>query len=231
MIFIDDMLPSTAMKLFNESIVYVTSLLLLGSLSAQAQQPAQSRIYNFECSQGKQFRATFTGDRAIIELDNRSLTMQQVRSGSGIRYQAGKYTLSSKGNQAELTFNNQPLYQGCTGTMISSTFETVSGTVTYRERIALPPNAIVRVTLEAVGTPTEVIAEQTIATQGRQVPIPFSLNYDTSNIREQTSYIVRAQILVDNQLRFIGDADYATSPKEKPAKVEVIVRSVNPNPR
>lgn len=219
------------MKIPKQSIILVTALLLSVALSTQAQQTAQSRIYNFECSEGKKFRATFTGDRAVIELDGRSLTMQQVRSASGIRYQAGKYVFSGKGNQAELTLNHQPLYQNCTGTMISSSSENVSGTVTYRERVALPPNAIVRVTLESVGTPTELIAEQTIETQGQQVPIPFSLNYDGSNIREEASYVIRAQILVDNQLRFSGDADYPTSPGEKLEKVAVIVRSINPSPR
>lgn len=134
-------------------------------------------------------------------------------------------------DQAIVELQHRSLTQNCTRTMVSPTSETVSGTVTYRERIALPPDAIVRVTLESVSSPTEVIAEQTIKTQGRQVPIPFSLNYDAESIHEEDSYLIRAQILVDNQLRFAGDADYPTSPSEKLERVVVIVRSIHPNPR
>jgi putative lipoprotein len=212
------------MKISNQSIVLATILLFTTAISAQA-QPARS--YNFQCAQGKQFRATFAGDRAIVKVGQRSLTLQQVRTASGIRYQSGQYTLSSKGNQAELTRNNKPFYQNCT--VMSTASETVSGTVTYRERIALPPDSVVRVTLESVGSPMEVLAERTIETQGQQVPIPFSLTYDASSLREDTSYVIRAQILVDKQLRFAGDADYST--EQKPAKVEVLVRSISPSPR
>ncbi|MCU0550623.1 MAG: YbaY family lipoprotein [Leptolyngbya sp. Prado105] len=213
------------MKISSQSIVLTTILFLTTAISAKAQQ---ARIYDFQCAQGRQFRATFLGDRAIVQL-NQSLILQQVRTASGIRYQAGEYIFSSKGNHAELTHNNQPLYQNCTGTMISPASETISGTVSYRERIALPPDTIVRVTLESVGAPMEVLAEQTIETQGRQVPIPFSLTYDAANLQEEASYVIRAQILVDQQLRFSGEATYPTV--QKPAKVEVIVRSITPPDR
>lgn len=219
------------MKILNQGIGFATFLFLTTAIAAQAQQPSQARIYEFQCKEGKQFRATFVGDRAIVTFENQSLNLRQVRTGSGIRYQAGKYTFSGKGDQAELTRNNRPFYQACIGTMISSISTTVSGSVTYRERIALPPNAIVRIILESVGAPIEVLAEQTIETQGKQVPIPFSLTYDTSSVREDTSYVIRAQILVDQQLRFAGDVAYPTTPHQKPAKVEVIVRSVTPTPR
>lgn len=219
------------MIFFNQGIVAATFLLLTTAIAAQAQPPLHSRIYEFQCKEGKQFRATFIGDRAIVTLENQSLNLRQVRTASGIRYQAGRYTFSGKGNQAELTRNHRPFYQACIGTMISPSSTTVSGNVTYRERVALPPDAIVRIILESVGAPIEVLAEQTIETQGKQVPIPFSLTYDTSSVREDTSYVIRAQILVDQQLRFAGDVAYPTTPHQKPAKVEVIVRSVTPTPR
>lgn len=219
------------MKFFNQGIGLATFLFLTTAIAAQAQQPAQARIYEFQCREGKQFRARFIGNRAIVTFENQSLNLRQVRTGSGIRYQAGKYTFSGKGDQAELTHNNRPFYQACTGTMISPASTTVSGNVTYRERIALPPDAIVQVTLESVDAPIEVLAEQTIETKGKQVPIPFSLNYNTSSIREDISYVIRARILVDQQLRFAGDVAYPTTPHQKPEKVEVIVRSVTPTPR
>ncbi|MER3478724.1 MAG: hypothetical protein C4287_22500, partial [Leptolyngbya sp. ERB_1_2] len=89
------------MKIIIRNTVFVTLLFLSATLSAQAQQSqrSQPRSFNFQCSQGKQFRATFFNDRALVRFDNRRLIfMRQVPSGSGIRYQSGQYTLSSKGN-------------------------------------------------------------------------------------------------------------------------------------
>ena len=70
---------------------------------------------------------------------------------------------------------------GCGATAAASAAEpqaVLTGTVTYRERIALPPNARVEVRLEDVSqadAPADEIASQTIAANGKQVPIPFEL--------------------------------------------------------
>lgn len=73
----------------------------------------------------------------------------------------------------------------------------LSGSVTYRQRIALPPEAVVEVQLQDVSradAPAAVVAQQTIPTEGRQVPIPFSLSYDPSAIQAGRRYVVRAQM-------------------------------------
>jgi uncharacterized lipoprotein YbaY len=72
----------------------------------------------------------------------------------------------------------------------------VSGSVTYRERSALPPGAVVRVTLadvSLVGVPERVIAEQEIRPT-TQVPIPFTLVFDPKQIDRERRYGVRATI-------------------------------------
>ncbi len=74
---------------------------------------------------------------------------------------------------------------------------TLSGTVTYLPRIALPPDAVVHVRLEDVSladAPATTLAEQTIPTQGRQVPIPFTLEYDPGRLEPGHRYAVRAEI-------------------------------------
>jgi putative lipoprotein len=56
----------------------------------------------------------------------------------------------------------------------------VSGTVFYRERIALPPGAALTVQLADVSkadAPIDVIATET-RILSTQVPVPFSLSYD-----------------------------------------------------
>ena len=58
----------------------------------------------------------------------------------------------------------------------------VTGTVTYRERIALSPQAVVEVKLEDVSradAAAVTIGEQTITNPG-QVPIDFEIEYDPS---------------------------------------------------
>jgi putative lipoprotein len=73
----------------------------------------------------------------------------------------------------------------------------LAGTVTYRERMALPPDATIEVRLEDVSradAPATVLAEQRIAAEGRQVPLPFELRYPANRIEANRSYGVRAQI-------------------------------------
>ncbi len=84
------------------------------------------------------------------------------------------------------------------------TFETsgnasasLSGTVAYRERIALPPNAMLKVSLldaSRADAPSGTVAETLIPTNGRQVPIPFTLAYDPARIDARARYVVRATI-------------------------------------
>lgn len=74
---------------------------------------------------------------------------------------------------------------------------TLTGTATYRERIALPPDARLTVRISDVSrmdAPAPVIAETEIATEGRQVPIPFSLIYDRTRIDARGRYSVSARI-------------------------------------
>ena len=83
----------------------------------------------------------------------------------------------------------------------------LSGVVTYRERIALPPDS--RVTVTLVGTDQSssealIIAEEIVEPTG-QVPIPFVLKYDTGAIRPEEDYGVRA-IIKDQQ----GETLWAT---------------------
>lgn len=72
----------------------------------------------------------------------------------------------------------------------------LDGTVTYRERIALPPETELRVALEDVTadeTVGRLVAEQVIH-PNRQVPIPFSLSYDRRTIEAQNRYRLIAEI-------------------------------------
>jgi len=74
---------------------------------------------------------------------------------------------------------------------------TLSGTVFYRERIALPADARLAVRTSDVSlmdVAAPVIAEIEIATEGRQVPLAFSLNYNAARIDPRGRYAVSARI-------------------------------------
>ena len=86
----------------------------------------------------------------------------------------------------------------------------VTGTLTYRERMALPPGAVAEVWLldtSLADVPSVEIAHQRIEEPGNP-PIPFVLEYDTQQIREGMQYSVRATIRHDDRLLFTSDTHY-----------------------
>ena len=83
----------------------------------------------------------------------------------------------------------------------------ITGTISYRERLALTDSAVVRVTLQDVSLQdvrAPVLAEQQIPAPG-QVPIRFELRYSPADIDERRSYSVRATIHDRDRLLFTTD--------------------------
>ncbi|MBC8065957.1 MAG: YbaY family lipoprotein, partial [Chlorobia bacterium] len=81
----------------------------------------------------------------------------------------------------------------------------ITGTVSYREKIALPAGAVVTVRLEDVSVadaPSKLVSELRFATGGKQVPFAFRLPYVDSAIQKGARYHVRASIHSGGQLLF-----------------------------
>jgi len=106
----------------------------------------------------------------------------------------------------------------------------LNGIVTYRQRIALPPNAVVEVQLQDVSradAPAITLASQTIQTQGQQVPIPFSLTYDPTAIDPRMTYAVRATIKDGDTLIWTSTTFNPVLTRDAPAgDIEIIVDQV-----
>lgn len=88
---------------------------------------------------------------------------------------------------------------------------TISGEVAYRERIALPPHAVLTVRLvdmSLADAPETVLGEHKVDPAG-QVPIKFEIKIDPAVVQQNASYALQARISVDNQLWFINDERYA----------------------
>lgn len=104
---------------------------------------------------------------------------------------------------------------------------TVTGSVTYRERIALPSSAVVTVQLLDISVqdaPATVLAEQVINANGQQVPFSFSLTYDTSRIMPNGTYSVRATIRDGDQLLFTTTETYLVITQGNPTNVEIVLQ-------
>ncbi|MFC2032283.1 YbaY family lipoprotein [Chloroflexota bacterium] len=105
----------------------------------------------------------------------------------------------------------------------------VTGTVTYREKIALPTGAIVEVKLLDISkqdAPSVTIGEQVITTTGQQVPFSFEIEYNPATIDSRYTYAVRATITVDGKLRFTSDTTYPVITLGNPSTVEMVLKSV-----
>lgn len=108
---------------------------------------------------------------------------------------------------------------------------TLTGDVTYRERIALPPGGWLTVSLVDLAMPTQprVSAKAAIASPGR-VPLTFALNFDQSVILPGHSYALDAEIAGDDgTLWFRTASPYAVDPLT-PAQPIVIIVSRAPEP-
>ncbi len=109
------------------------------------------------------------------------------------------------------------------------TIMTVTGTVAYRLRIALPPDAEVHVRLEDVSRadePAIVVAEKRIASEGQQVPIAFTLPYDASRIIASHTYVVRATISSGGRLLFTTTQAYPVLTNGAGHDVQILVEQV-----
>jgi putative lipoprotein len=101
----------------------------------------------------------------------------------------------------------------------------VTGTVTYRERILLPPDAVVLVQLRDVSlmdVAAKLVSEQIIKPE-HSVPIPFSLPYAAEDIDERMTYSVFASIRSGGRLLFITDRSYQVLTRGKSDHVELIL--------
>ena len=117
---------------------------------------------------------------------------------------------------------------GCVAGPAPAPSESVTGTALYRERIALPPGAVLEVTLEDVSrmdVAADPIATVTQADIG-QPPYAFSLGYDPRRIIPSRDYAVRGRITLAGRLLFTTDTRYAVITNGNPRSVELVLKRV-----
>jgi putative lipoprotein len=100
----------------------------------------------------------------------------------------------------------------------------VSGRVTYRQRIALPPEAVVVVSVLDVSradAPSATVAEHRIEVE-HQVPIPFSLSVDADRLDPRHRYTVAARIEVGGVPAWVSDTHHPVG-LDGAVDVEIVV--------
>ena len=109
----------------------------------------------------------------------------------------------------------------------------VTGTVTYRERIALTPDARLIVQIRDTSyadAAADLVAEQVVTDPG-QVPISFEVVYDPGGIDSRNTYSVSARIEEsDGRLAFINDTAYDVITRGNPRRVDMVLVLVQPPP-
>ncbi|BCX04879.1 MAG: hypothetical protein KatS3mg053_2817 [Candidatus Roseilinea sp.] len=202
------------------------------------QASAEGRTVEYDCAGGKTVKVVYGADSAEVTFDGQTWTLPQVPSASGVRYDDGTWEWRSKGPNGFLVDvqNNVVVANDCRerasdgapGQPVNRAVMT--GTVTYLQRVALPPNAIIEVQLADVSkqdVAATVIASQTIQANGAQVPIPFELVYDPAQIDQRMEYAVSARITVDGKLTWISTTRNRVLTRGAPATgIEIVVKPV-----
>ena len=170
-------------------------------------------------------------------------TMTSVRgTNTGLEYTnelgelAVRVSVDLDDGSCAIQVNDAPAESGTV--LRNDTVHSVIGTITYRERIALPPNTTLITQLVGLdASEPETLAEQRMVTAGEQVPIPFHLFYSPDEINLNHPYAVMAQMMVDGELRWTTPKAYPVITQNAPFAVEVVVNLVandaaseSPNP-
>jgi putative lipoprotein len=227
------------------AVVALGSLLAAAGMAQEPAAPAQAqnevqraiqwKTFAYTCEGGAKLVVYLHETTAKVRFQDKQYLMMQTRSADGGRYSDGKVVWWGKGNGGFLQEDTpdgdgKMIVKDC---QLDKPLNTgsVTGTVSYLQRMALPTNAVIQVQLLDVSladAPAKVIAEEKINLGQRQVPVPFELKFDPAKIEVKNRYSVSAKILVDGQLQFMADQSYGVLTQGKPMHVDVILKQLAP---
>lgn len=107
----------------------------------------------------------------------------------------------------------------------------ITGTVTYEQRMALAPEAVIDVTFSdatKLNTAPIQLGHQSAPSAGKQVPIPFEIVYDGRQIVSDHEYIVEAKIRLNDRVLFATERPIPVLTQGRPSNVAIVVK---PSPR
>lgn len=205
---------------------------------------AAGETFPYACDNGSQINISFltSGDgrpQAILHFSDGDLTLPQVPTASGALYRADDIRLHTQGDQAvfedgqgnmrRCAQGTTPPPQAGTTPPVASSFLDITGSVASRERIALPPDAILIVRVQDIvraGAPARQLAEQRIELGGRLMPIPFATTIDRDLIGKKSRVTVTARIERRGKLLYVSDKAYPALSNGQPLNVNVQLKRV-----
>jgi len=99
----------------------------------------------------------------------------------------------------------------------------VIGTIWYRERIAMPSDAVVVARVERVHNgAAELVAEQLIDQPGN-VPVPFQVPFASDAIDPSDHYALRAHIAAGDHVQWTTEASVPVITHGAPSEIDVMV--------
>jgi len=101
----------------------------------------------------------------------------------------------------------------------------ITGTINYRARVALPPDAVILLQLRDVSrmdVAAKLISAESIKPQD-STPIPFSLAYPPDQIDERMTYALFATIRGAGRLLLVTDRSYQVLTRGSPENIDLIL--------
>ena len=111
---------------------------------------------------------------------------------------------------------------------LDSRFKTISGSMSYRERYTLPRDAVAEIELREVlraGAPPVTLARK-VVTNISQMPIPFAIEFDPSQIDRNRTYYLTGTITSNGQTLFVSRESLPITPTANATNLQVTVESI-----
>jgi len=209
---------------------------LLSPLGAFA---SDDRI-GYTCDNASRIDISFSADisgrpQAMLHFADETMVLPQVPAASGALYRSGDIRLHTRGDDAIFEDGKGNLRRCARGSVApasplaapaaqpaaASSFIDIAGTVTYRARIALPSNAILKIRIQS-GQRT--LVDQRYELNGAQVPIPFSATVDRDLLGKKAGATVSARIEASGELLFATQKPTPAIKNGQPVPVEVLLK-------
>ncbi|MGB4064016.1 MAG: YbaY family lipoprotein [Azonexus sp.] len=209
-------------------------LALLVPLSALA---GDERIA-YTCDNGSRIDISFLADisgrpQATLHFADQAVVLPQVPAASGALYRSGAIRLATKGDDAIFEDGKNNLRRCSRGSVApvmpqaaaqpaaASSFIDIAGSVSYLARIALPPNAILKIRIQS-GQRT--LADQRYELNGAQVPIPFTATVDRDLMGKKANATVSARIEAGGKLLFASAKPTPAIKNGQPVPVDIVLK-------
>ena len=160
----------------------------------------------YTCEDGLTVQLTPALEAATLVFRGETYRMREVPTASGNLFTDGvRAWRGALSNRMFAEADGDAVFaRGCRPNVMNNT-ATLTGTVTYRTRQALPAGTVLDVRLLDVSradAPATPLARAVVVTAGEQVPLPFSLTYAPGAIEKGHRYIVEATLTLDGRARF-----------------------------